>query len=1449
MIKTMLAPIKALLQNYKHSLKITLISWFLILSFIPFILVAWYGYIQTVQSVDELQRNKLSDAAAINVATLDDRFYESSRNLLSWSGLYTSRSILQTLSQRYERSNQRLDEFISSNDYFQVIDAQPKTLEKIAHTYDYVYDLFLIDLKGNILYTVKHKSDLGTNLFNGPYSKTRFAKAYRTSLADGKAHFSDLEHYGPSDGNLTGFITQPMRDESGNMVGIMAIQLHMDLLFDSIKMNDKKMRQYLVGSDGLLRTSIGNESDILNRRISTEVFWDWYKEHGLHGNYSDTMGEVASVYMGPDGKMVLGEHRSINLMGVRWAHISEMDEADMLAVPNHLLITIFIFSLIVGVIVIIAGIVIARRIVKPLALLSHASQQYMNGVKGIQVTLDTDNEVGAFGDVFNALIQKQEYDGEKLEYLAKKAQKALEELKEQKYALDAHSIVAITDVKGTITFVNKKFEEISGYTSDELIGQNHRILKSGLHDTAFWKEMYHTVSHGNIWHGEVYNRAKNDSNYWVDTTIVPFMDEDAKPISYIAIRTDITHRKRVEDSLNKAMQLQKAIFDNAGVSIITTDVEGLITGFNAAAEKMLGYTADEMVGKQTPAIIHKIDEVVLRAQELSQELGEIVEPGFRVFVVKADHKLPNTHEWTYVRKDGSELPVYLNVTALYDMYDHINGYMGIASDVSMFKEAERQMLIAKEAAESSVRTKAEFLATMSHEIRTPMNGVLGMLGLLSHTKLDETQRHQVRVASNSANSLLGLINDILDFSKVEAGKMELELIEFNLRDELGEFIEAIAFRAQEKGLELILDTTRLTRTAIITDSGRLRQILTNLIANAVKFTHRGEIVIRVMLDEIDTHEGRLRIDVQDSGIGIAADKIDALFESFSQADNSTTRKYGGTGLGLAIVKKLCELMNGKVWATSVEHEGSTFHVDVAVGLGEASALSIPDISVEGKSVLVVDDNETNRAVVRAQLQLWGMEVYEAQDPIMAFDDCQIRISQGHVPPYDVAILDMQMPNMDGADLGKEIRNMSQCDAMKLVMMTSLGSRNDAQRFAKIGFDAFFAKPTTTRDLLNALKVLFDEGEALEGANPLITKDYLGTLHEEDTEIQWPPATRLLLVEDNATNQIVAQGMLEMIGLSADVASNGLEAIESMQLALETTPYTLILMDCQMPEMDGYEASTAIREGQAGEAYKNIPIVAMTANAMAGDREKCLISGMSDYVSKPINMPTLKATLIKWLNGITMTQTSHPPVHNKRVKRIEDDEQELKVWDEIDALKRLGGKKELLLKIIQSFVDESAVMISKLGEAIKSEDLPTIQLHAHTIKGLAGNVSAQQLHALAKVIEYAAKNGDKSVFKESYINLEKAMKEVCTRFNKELQKDEQPTIRKKRLDPLQMVIKLQNLKKELAAGSFIDTDATELFVEYVDEEFTARMRVLKGHIDRFEASEALVLLEAIMAGLE
>ena len=396
--------------------------------------------------------------------------------------------------------------------------------------------------------------------------------------------------------------------------------------------------------------------------------------------------------------------------------------------------------------------------------------------------------------------------------------------------------------------------------------------------------------------------------------------------------------------------------------------------------------------------------------------------------------------------------------------------------------------------------------------------------------------------------------------------------------------------------------------------------------------------------------------------------------------------------------------------------------------------------------------------------------------------------------------------------------------MKMIMMTSLGSRHDAKIFADLGFDAFFAKPTTAKDLLNALKILFDDGEVLRSADPLLTKDYLGTLVDEQLQILWPASTRILLVEDNTTNQLVAQGMLESIGLRADIAANGLEALESLQLAAEeSTPYTFVLMDCQMPEMDGYTASIAIRAGKAGEANTKVPIVAMTANAMSGDREKCILSGMDDYIGKPINLSILKATIIKWLfNGGNVPMTTQSTVvETMTIEEVAIPLIELPLWDESDALNRLGNNSALLSKIIQSFMNDGKKSLASLRQALDEGNCENAQLHAHSLKGSAGNVGALKLQHIGKHLEEAAKNQHFEEIRAGYNECENVLNETLALFEIHLAKKIKSTVKKKRLDPLQMAITLQGLKKEIEAGTFIDTNGAGIFVEYRDEVFTQK----------------------------
>ena len=488
--------------------------------------------------------------------------------------------------------------------------------------------------------------------------------------------------------------------------------------------------------------------------------------------------------------------------------------------------------------------------------------------------------------------------------------------------------------------------------------------------------------------------------------------------------------------------------------------------------------------------------------------------------------------------------------------------------------------------------------------------------------------------------MLTLINDILDFSKVDAGKLELELLDFNLPMMIGEFSEAMAFQANAKGLEIILDLRGITVNNVKGDPSRIRQILTNLVGNAIKFTEQGEIVIKVELQTLDSNSDeqlKLVCSVSDTGIGISPEKQALLFTPFHQVDASTTRKYGGTGLGLAICRKLVELMQGHISVTSIANKGSTFTFDVLLQKSELAEAIIPNTDVSHLHVLIVDDNHTNLDVFRSQLSCWGIKASEAYNGQQALDLCKVANVK---KPFDLAFLDMQMPGMDGLQLAEKLKADPQTSDIPLIMMTSGGDNKDIRYMAEAGFVGYFAKPTTPTDLLAAISIIVDGGEALNQARPLITHEYIQTLaktgqQQQDTDtvsftFNWPLSTRIMLVEDNQINQAVAEAILGKMDLKVDIAANGIEALELMKQVDSDSPYTCILMDCQMPEMDGYQTTECIRNGDGGGHHKQTIIIAMTANAMEGDREKCIEAGMDDYVAKPIDPVVLKNKLIKWL---------------------------------------------------------------------------------------------------------------------------------------------------------------------------------------------------------------------------
>ena len=901
----------------------------------------------------------------------------------------------------------------------------------------------------------------------------------------------------------------------------------------------------------------------------------------------------------------------------------------------------------------------------------------------------------------------------------KRAEEALRETKDYLENLidHANAPIIVWDPQFRITRFNHAFESLTGRTAREVMGNNLGILfppallqsSIQLIKKTLSGERLETVEI-NILHIDGAVRTV----LWNSATI--FATDGKTPVATIAQGHDITERLQAEEAARKENAKLSAMISGMDEGVVFADSNNIIVEIN-------DYFCS-FVGKARADIINKRIED-FHPEPILSRLNSVIE-NFR--------NNPDQEPFILQRPLGkAEVILRVQPVTREGKYD---GLLLNIIDVT-------ELVQARQRAEEASRAKSEFLAKMSHEIRTPMNGVIGMTDLALDTQLTSEQREYLQTVKDSANSLLGVINDILDFSKIEAGKFALESIDFNLRDNLHEIVKALAYHAQKKNLELASHVLPEVPDALNGDPGRLRQIIINLVGNAIKFTGKGEVVVKVELDQEEEKEVLLHFSVSDTGVGIPVEKQKKIFDAFEQADGSMTRRYGGTGLGLTISSQLINMMGGRIWVESEPGKGSTFHFIARFALQKEpkeKVIPLEPAQLYNKQVLVIDDNATYRRILKDILNNWKMVPYLAEDgpKALALLDQTLDTKTS----FDLFIVDQVMPEMDGFTLAENIKKRHEFGHIPIIMLTSVGQRGDAAHCRQVGINAYLTKPVNQSELLDTIIATLGKPAAAEPRQELITRH---ALREKKRLF------RILLAEDNPVNQKLMVSILQKWGHSVVVASNGREALE----ILKSEKFDLVLMDVNMPEMDGFEATAAIREKEKGTSG-HVPIIALTAHALKGDRERCLSAGMDGYISKPIQTKELYEAIEALI-----------PDKKKETKAMAGLAGSIAL-DKEAILRHVDGDKELLRQVIELFLEITPGIMNDLNQAIEKGDFKKVESLAHTLKGAVGNFAVRNAVEAVLGLEMICRAGDLVRAKVAYSRLKKeinslnrALKELIT----------------------------------------------------------------------------------------
>jgi PAS domain S-box-containing protein len=1170
---------------------------FISLSLIPLFTVSMLAGNQSRSVLLRLADEKLRESSNLTRDYISDWFETRSADINQIGESDDIRQALGLLSSEYRLSGEPLSEFVGNPQYRFALLQQNLPLETFSELYSYVYDVFLIDYRGNILYSVAEEDDLGTNLLIGRYSDTAFARAFSDAMLRWDLILSDVERYSPSADILAGFLVKPLFDEQDRLLGALAIQFRLDQLISLFSgSGDPNLEHFIVGADGRVRiASTTSDMQILGSRVPAELY-RILNQNQLFDNLGD-QEQISAEYRDESGETYYAVAAPLSLRGIRWAVVSSLPEISALDLLNCLLTLISAALGAAVVFTLIGGISASRFIGRPISELTGIARQVGQGRRDIRARVRNRNEIGDLAEAFNAMLDENVAQLERITESERRFRALVANIPGTVYQCE-------TDPFWSVRFLSDEVEELCGYSARQF-------------------------------------------------------------------------------EANREISLQELILPE--------------------------------------------DRHVLR---------EAVE-------ANKDGRSPFMCEYRIRRRDGQIRWVQNRGLVVQKSLDDSGHIDGVLFDVTDRVHGEEELRQARDRAEDAARAKSEFLATMSHEIRTPLNGVMGMLGLMRNTPLSSEQLHKIDIAENSAQALLSIINDILDVSKIDAGGMELENYDFDMLRLLGETVRALSLKAEQKAIDLILDTAKLKVRSVNGDPTRIRQIITNLVSNAVKFTEEGQVRIvarsEIVALKADENQGaervKLVVSVIDTGIGITSESLPQLFESFTQADSSTTRRYGGTGLGLNITKRLVDMMDGDIDVSSEVGRGSSFTVTVYLDTGRERQEPEHLASLEGRMLFAVDDNEVNLEILREFAAQHRAEFEGYTDPQKAAE----ALSSGE-KPIDFILLDMNMPEISGASLCRRISRLKpdspRLEGTQILMLTSVAM--DPVRDEGCEFAAYMSKPIILTELEDMLAILMEPGESRDiRQNDLpLSRGYLqnhGRHSSPDAAHAWPADCRILLAEDNQVNQLVTRELLASLGLSCDVAGNGFEVIASLRQAQQTSRYHLILMDCQMPELDGFEATRRIRAGKGGNTHRDIPIVALTAHALEEDRKRASDAGMNDYLTKPISRDSLRQTLENWLS--TEGKEEEQIINSLRFPAGVDPE--ILSPEYLLAI----GDPQVITQALEMFLTQAERFEKDMTLAMERNDWPKVSLLLHEMKGSSGNLGVMPVYRAAMAAYARAENSE------------------------------------------------------------------------------------------------------------